>query len=433
MTELAAPEWVEEIIFPAWVRLEKFVKRIGHPDWLPRQPFLPMKNRRAANLLGSDEPLPHSVVDDIENRAPMTGDLLRIALEMPGARSEAYKLWGVNWAGGFREAAEAAQRELNGVARSEAHPGARPLTLLRILDLIDYINPPDDASGILVFEGPRTAGFTQYQTLSDLGLDPRLYKPEPKAEHAPLVDYGCGHFGCVLPTHADNVVLKITTDPSEAVFANLAARLGAKQPPGFVKYFAVVELKGVSLPLRNEEEKKRGHRAAYLLWREEAYDIGFLEKSPYRGDRATHKLLADILMAARPLRLMLAEQRDILNSPAKYRKFLELVFENVKLGAADPGLYSDVYDMDLGDEQLIAKDILGMRRTFERVRDTPGDRSQKLGEGCLQWLQEQQITFADIHGGNVGKDEGGVTVVTDPGMALQIGPKNYPPPKIKVI
>lgn len=81
---------------------------------------------------------------------------------------------------------------------------------------------------------------------------------------AKLKEYGCGAYGCVLPTLDDGTVLKVTTDVTEAQFAGeLAATLIAKI---CVDYRMVMQLA--------ERYKKR---PVFLLWRESAEDVGKME------------------------------------------------------------------------------------------------------------------------------------------------------------
>lgn len=114
-----------------------------------------------------------------------------------------------------------------------------------------------------------------------------------------LEEYGCGYYGCVMPTGEDGLVLKITTDFSEASFAQTAIDLG-EWPLGIVRYHAVLQLPDV-LAYRQEDDSTvrirktptppRGLRnRVYLLWREEAFAPGFaagLVRPAYEGRRAS--------------------------------------------------------------------------------------------------------------------------------------------------
>lgn len=88
-------------------------------------------------------------------------------------------------------------------------------------------------------------------------------------------EFGCGAYGCVLPTATNNIVLKITTDRSEARFATMLLRL-PEMPEGIVRYFGAY-----ALPVRHEGD------SIYVLWREEAFGVGrvlsWSEKQVLRG------------------------------------------------------------------------------------------------------------------------------------------------------
>lgn len=99
----------------------------------------------------------------------------------------------------------------------------------------------------------------------------------PRLENRGVIvakEFGCGAYGCVLPTHSPNVVMKITTDRSEARFATLLLRL-PEMPEGVVRYFGAY-----ALSAQHEGEP------IYVLWREEAFGVGkvlsFWEKGVLR-------------------------------------------------------------------------------------------------------------------------------------------------------
>src|SRR6185295_8057189 len=82
-----------------------------------------------------------------------------------------------------------------------------------------------------------------------------------------MKEYGCGAYGCALPTLDPNIVIKVTTDETEAEFAQkLSKKLIV---PVVVKYEA-------AMPLGDQHQG----RPITLLWREEAKDIGKLRGKP---------------------------------------------------------------------------------------------------------------------------------------------------------
>lgn len=89
----------------------------------------------------------------------------------------------------------------------------------------------------------------------------KLERQKPKGYR----EYGCGHYGCVMPTSTPGLVIKITTDQTEAAF--VAAYLSMKpngRPVGIVPYHKL-------LAIRSESRLKR---PVFVLWREEAQHLG---------------------------------------------------------------------------------------------------------------------------------------------------------------
>jgi len=94
---------------------------------------------------------------------------------------------------------------------------------------------------------------------------------------ATLKEYGCGVYGCVLPTLDPQVVVKVTTDETEVQFATeIASTLSVRVT---VDYHLAMKLAAL-----------REGRQVYVLWRESAEDVGKLEgndphRCPARGRR----------------------------------------------------------------------------------------------------------------------------------------------------
>lgn len=90
-----------------------------------------------------------------------------------------------------------------------------------------------------------------------------------------LSEFGCGAFGCVLPTLDQNVVLKVTADESEAEFA---MQWADKLPtPVTTAYYMAVKLEGSTRGPRSGVRHDGLGEQIYLLWREEAKDVGKID------------------------------------------------------------------------------------------------------------------------------------------------------------
>lgn len=89
---------------------------------------------------------------------------------------------------------------------------------------------------------------------------------------AKLKEYGCGAYGCVLPTLDDHTVLKVTQDQTEADFA---ARWSHELVvPVVVDYRLVMEL----------ATRHKG-KPIWLLWRESADKVGEMDDNPLIADQ----------------------------------------------------------------------------------------------------------------------------------------------------
>ena len=87
---------------------------------------------------------------------------------------------------------------------------------------------------------------------------------EGSSKKRTFAELGCGHYGCVFATSEPGLVFKISTDSSEIDFVKAAIKLG-DWPTGIVRYHAVLDVEG-----------SHRKRQAFVVWREEAFDIGKL-------------------------------------------------------------------------------------------------------------------------------------------------------------
>jgi hypothetical protein len=182
---------------------------------------------------------------------------------------------------------------------------------------------------------------------------------------AEIQEFGCGAYGCVLPTLDPAVVLKVTTDDTEADFASqLAADLVT---PICVEYYMAVALSA-----------RHAGRPIFLLWRESADDVGNLAA--------------------------------VLGPEAE--KLIDA--QHVAAQAAYKALY----------EKQDARDLL---RRWEHACGQMAAAGElgTLATGMLEVYRKQRVFFGDIHAGNLGRvfrgSERGQWVITDPGHVAVIG------------
>lgn len=202
---------------------------------------------------------------------------------------------------------------------------------------------------------------------------PKLDKVKPSSASrvsGRLKEYGCGKYGCVFPTLDPNIVMKVTTDDTEAEFATqLSHTLVA---PICVHYYATMKL-----------DTTYQSRDITLLWRDSADMVGGLidhiEETTGRGDEALALLAAQHTAAQR------AYQAIFVGKPASTR------------------------------DALVSAWVL---TCLEMARQTEVPELQPLGQGLSQVYAAQHIVFGDVHDGNLGlihRPDGSRWVVTDPG------------------
>lgn len=181
---------------------------------------------------------------------------------------------------------------------------------------------------------------------------------------AKLTEFGCGKYGCVLPTSDPKIVLKVTTDDTEATFAaDLAPTLVA---PICVTYPMVAEL----------DQEHQGDQI-HLLWREAADHVGKVREQ--LGDYAES---------------LVSDQHDA-----------------AKLA------YDAVYKHR--SETMIRARVSFWLEMCERMaRQTKVPELRALGAGFVEVYEQQRILFGDVHVGNLGMvTRNGISswVITDPG------------------
>lgn len=179
-------------------------------------------------------------------------------------------------------------------------------------------------------------------------------------------EFGCGAYGCVIATLDDSVVIKITSDPTEAEFATeLAPQLAA---PICVVYKMVLRLK-----------YKVSGRPVHLMWREAAFNVGKLEKA----------------LTGESLRLLDEQHR------------------------AGQMMYATIHarrDHGADDARAVLQAVRVWLAHVDRMAKVPELKSLALG---LRKVHDAQgIVFGDLHAGNLGQVDrhGALTwVITDPG------------------
>lgn len=227
------------------------------------------------------------------------------------------------------------------------------------------------------------------------------------------LEYGTGHYGTVIPTETPGLVIKITSDPTEAAFVRVS--LGFRTwPAGLIPYHAVFRLTGV-----------HRDRPIYIIWRDEAFDVGKWVPRYLKTPRDQQTLVF-----VRRLHQYYSFANGVGSVFWKSKK-LNLARQNALI-AYDHyyGTIGDVDRLAKGSKQLDA--LIKTKKGADRagfciagcrtVSETMSSESvgDAVGETYLA-LFENGVILADVHTKNIGRNDpgpGGVLVVTDPGHAI---------------
>lgn len=247
-------------------------------------------------------------------------------------------------------------------------------------------------------------------------LRPQITKMEKrKPRQHGYREYGCGHYGCVMPTNTPGLVMKITTDQTEAAF--VAAYLSMKpngRPVGIVPYHKL-------LAIRSESRLKR---PVFVLWREEAQHLGAdgirawikngareFERDYYsKSFKKVMHLVGNCLDAARMVReyTHFKEARTIIVGGVRRMD------EAWQLGGPPRG-----------DRALqVAWYLNVFRQNAEQMTTEP--MGNYVGQGLVEAF-DAGLLLADVHLNNIGMPTGklaeeiGMTpIITDPGHAIAL-------------
>mgnify|MGYP001180505059 CR=1 FL=1 len=235
-------------------------------------------------------------------------------------------------------------------------------------------------------------------------------KHMPLRSGAKLKEYGVGRYGVALPTVTKGVVLKVTTDESEALVASwLAAQ--PKPPKGVVRYLHVLKV----------PQEHRG-RTVYLLWREEASFVGAVGLwARSKGLRDAWKIEDGLLEQTTSTAQSLV--RRILTHPEETRRFREAATRGYKRAMALPKnkMVARFFALQKmkpgkGDDTTVERVLLGARIL------THGKVLPDVGRAMLESFR-RGVFLSDVHTGNVGvahRGKADVVVVTDPGNAIPV-------------
>jgi hypothetical protein len=252
-------------------------------------------------------------------------------------------------------------------------------------------------------------------------------------------EYGCGHYGCVMPTSVEGLVCKVTTDISEAHF--VARALTLEPPNGIVEYKKIFWAHGLT----------HRRRPMFVLWRSEAFSVG-----SWRYGQTRY-----------PPRIVFGLERERLRPDPNYQYAYRVEGEADSLlrwflhWASIARKYMHPHLRREPDEsqrkQLLAaawaayeraepaeKDMPRYAKGLDRVgialrsalyvaQEMSGNPSlYRVGEALAYYLEEG-LLLADVHGGNLGLDAEGEVLITDPGHVVEFHPRWATPPEVPAL
>jgi len=272
----------------------------------------------------------------------------------------------------------------------------------------------------------------------------------PKLERFELVPspLGCGYFGCVFPTQDPDVVMKITTDPSEASFA--ATRIGIVSPSGGIAHY----YEGYRIPglhyLRGEPDYDSDFgvkERVFVLWRESADPAGLGGNS--NMFRARSKMWSQTLGAKR------FSEDDVFDAFDEFEKICFSYFTSAKTlvrsryAAAAPGSEAvwkaemrsiaasvgergpDFFVEAKKEKGFWSAEGLIIEAFAEVLKATINFSASPVGKELGDFLGEQLIEkhffLADVRLANMGMvpSSRGPALI-DPGLAMYFGAKKLP-------
>ncbi len=245
-----------------------------------------------------------------------------------------------------------------------------------------------------------------------------------------IEEFACGHYGCVAPTGEPDVVFKLTSDITEAQFVLMAMSLAPTE--GIVKYFKIFALEG----------QTHRRRDLFVLWREEAWDVGVMfavvSSSPKAqrvtalGYDAYHirainegaKLLGLFMQWAKDARVKMQRISGWGDFGENREEMLGKIWQAFE--AADPSADPQHY-------RGLPRIGIALRKCYDLAQNMANtDVIYPVG-AALMYYMDEGILLADVHLNNIGRDSAGHLLITDPGHAVVFSPRWTTIPQVPVI
>lgn len=228
--------------------------------------------------------------------------------------------------------------------------------------------------------------------------------------------FGCGVWGCVLPTTQSGIVLKITNDPSEARLVGLILQDAELQLPGVTRYYDMTKL-----PMRHE------NRAVYAIWREEAYEVGEIVSDDVINGKLRTREDTELSTFSDRLGAFQAMAERFVAFKKRQRNAWA-VLDEALAGSEAVTKYELVKVIDGAvvcampkyPPLRLAVMLHACRANAKLIAEGP--RGQLVGQALASFMGAG-ILLADVHLGNIGNAKRSghkVVVITDPGVTAPL-------------
>jgi hypothetical protein len=233
-----------------------------------------------------------------------------------------------------------------------------------------------------------------------------------KSKRKRFQEYGCGSYGCVLPTAKPGIVFKLTTDSTEAAFINYVVR-HKLESDGLVRYFKVLAIPG------STHQK----RPIFAIWREEAQAVGEINRVMHHSYGQMVGRLSDQQEFARLIQRAVIHFKRGQGYHEDSRYIIKLI-DDWSDWAYSQELPTSPYRIeDLPATQRIALAVVNYKYNAEVMSSTK--HVYLLGDAFLTYMK-QNLFLADVHSGNIGipidTSQHGPSepIIIDPGHAFAL-------------
>lgn len=268
-----------------------------------------------------------------------------------------------------------------------------------------------------------------WDELHDLVGPDALPVPYSSGGQIPMTfkEYGCGTWGCAYPTNTKGLVVKVTTDRTEAAFVQLAIDLARKHgfPVGIVQFHMVTRIDGI---------RKGGHDI-FVIWREGLGLVGKKAMDRVRresGFRQVSEFMERLNIAMMAGRFIGDDMNDdILDrgiDANSYRRLTRDFGKQIK-SVADLDMddmvqsvlaYESLRQMEKDPVGAIALASANYIRVVRELENT-GPTTAPVAS-AMDYYFQNGVIFGDVRDDNLGwaKRPGhphGTLVITDPGLS----------------